>query len=116
MNQVELPEGRPAKSYHTGVHRECAIACEGREVQSFDAVFFGTESPLAGLETQVKVVGLLEPEVSRQHRDLMAALGKPMRQRTDLYHRASLVLEWKIGLHYHQNTHFVRRFKAGETS
>src|SRR6266481_6441431 len=47
MDQVEVPEGRPAESYHTRIQRESPIVAQTREVDGFDSVLIGTPSPAA---------------------------------------------------------------------
>ena len=105
MDQVETPEGTPAKSYHKGIDRESAIMTERGEINDLDAILFGSPAPLAALELHVQPAALAESKVRRQDRYLMPALDEPSREGPHLDHGTSLFLEGIIGLHNFQDAH-----------
>jgi len=98
MDKVEVPEGSPAESYHTGINRESAIMAERGEINRFDAVLFGSPAPFAALEARAKPLALGKPKIRGQNGYLVAALDEPERKGANLYNRTAIFLEGIIGL------------------
>ena len=98
MNQVELPEGGPAKAYHIGIESERAIVCESGKINGFDAIFLRAPAPFAGLEGGVEGFVAREAEIRGEHCDLMAAFDEAVSERADFDDGTAAVLEREIRL------------------
>ena len=65
VNNVERPERRPAKFYHTRIECHCAVLCYGREVNDFDAIR-SPATPLDIARAHTDIVTTGESEVGSQ--------------------------------------------------
>jgi hypothetical protein len=98
MNQIELPEGSPAKAYHIGVERESAIVCESGKINSLDPIFLSAPAPFAGLEGGVEGFMASQAEIRGEDGDLMAAFDEAVSERADFDDGTTAVLEREIRL------------------
>src|SRR6202000_2155458 len=96
MDQVEVPEGRPAKSYHIRIDCKRAIVRQGGEIDGLYAVFFGTPTPRAGLVICGRAVEPAQAEVRGENCNFMSALGEAAREGAYLHDGAAAVLEWEV--------------------
>lgn len=108
MDLVELPEGRPAESYHMGIHCQRAIVAQGREVDGLDRGFLGSPSPGTALDLHAKPIFLPEAEVRGQDGHLMPAICQTASKRAHFDDWTAAVLKGEVGLHDHQDPHTFR--------
>ena len=101
MDQVEVPEGSPAKSYHIRIDGQRAIVRERGEVDGLDPIFFGAPAPRAGLEIHSGAVEPAQAEVRGKNCDLMAALGEAAREGAHFDDGAAAVLKREVRLNCH---------------
>src|ERR1700674_172215 len=105
MNQIELPEGRPAESYHTGIQGESAIVAQSREIDCFNTILLCPPPPIAAFNCQPDSIAPRKSKIRRQHRHQVPAMCKSPRQGSYLEDGPATVLKRKVRLNCFQDAH-----------
>lgn len=101
MDQVEVPEGLPAKSYHIRIDGQRTIVRERGEVDGLDSIFFGAPTPWAGLVIRGGTVETSQAQIRGEHCDLISTLGEAAGEGANFDDRAATVLEREVRLNHH---------------
>jgi hypothetical protein len=93
------------KSANARIPGQCAVSRARSQVNRFDAIFYGFESPAHRDRAGNFLHLAIETKINAQNSYAVAGRGQSMSQGSDFNRRAAHSKEWKIGLSYVQKAH-----------